>query len=89
MSFQYGLEYRRKPHKEKGLNLAFRGETIFFMWEIRNIKKLELMLNTEVLRESIGGLSRKNPAIVNILKMVCSDMDVTWQPRRVDWSAHV
>ena len=35
----------------------------------------------------IGGLSRKSPAIVNIMRSL-RDIDVTWQPRRVDWNVH-
>ena len=31
----------------------------------------------------------KSPAIVNMTRTVLSDTDVTWQPRRVDWKAHV
>ena len=28
-------------------------------------------------------------AIINIMRMVCTNIAVTWQPRRVGWNAHV
>ena len=41
-----------------------------------------------VQRPDIGGLFRKSPAIINIMKSL-GDIDVSWQPRRVDRNAHV
>ena len=41
-----------------------------------------------LLLRKIGGLSEKSPSIYNIMRMVC-DIDVTWQPRKVDWNAHM
>ena len=37
----------------------------------------------------VWGLSGNIPDIVNIIRMVLHDIDVTWQPKRVDWNAHV
>ena len=35
----------------------------------------------------ILGQSGESPAIVNIMRSL-RDIDVTWQPRRVDWNVH-
>ena len=35
------------------------------------------------------GLSGKSPAIVNIRERCVGGIDVTWQPRTVDWNVHV
>ena len=52
------------------------------------MKKPEKNLKTQEVEKYIQSLSGKSPAIVNISRMVC-DIDATWQPRRVDWNAHV
>ena len=36
----------------------------------------------------IQGQSRISPAIVKCNENGLCNMDVTWQPRRVDWNAH-
>ena len=36
----------------------------------------------------IWGLSRKSPAIVNVRTSVCRDINVTWQPRGLNWDSH-
>ena len=49
--------------------------------------KVELPYDPPVLLLDIRVLSGKGPAIVKKNNGLC-DINVTWQPRKVDWNAH-
>lgn len=52
MSYQCGLEHRRKLHEEVGLNLGFKSENIFFfMGNKKNVRRQRLMLKIEAIRD--------------------------------------